>query len=195
MTNERLGPIGQLASLRAEFDEFKCASAAEREAVISERDGLAKEVAILKKQAKDASLLENIPAKERKMEITNDTEDTECSLGEKDDNMEVSETDENIIATKKTQVENGVKQVLDSFTSQFDEDGYMKVLLPRAEEMDENSMTTTKDLFNSIPTTKQLVGACNVVKKHVEEGAQDVLVSAADQFDENGYMKCCLPQE
>ena len=87
----------------------------------------------------------------------------------------------------KNHVEDGAKQVAASVADQFDEDGYIKALLP-GEEADENIMPT-------LPTTKELVNACDTVKNHIEDGAHQVLVSVADKFDENGFMKCCLSQE
>ena len=87
----------------------------------------------------------------------------------------------------KNHVEDGAKQVAASVADQFDEDGYIKALLP-GEEADENIMHT-------LPTTKELADACDTVKSHIEHGAQQVLVSVADKFDENGFMKCCLSHE
>ena len=87
----------------------------------------------------------------------------------------------------KNHVEGGTQQAMATVADQFDEDGYIKALLP-GDEPDENNMPT-------LPTTKELTHACEAVKNNIEDGAKRALTSVADQFDENGYMKCCMTQE
>ena len=94
----------KLAALLTEFQEFKRVTTAERDALVSEHNALAKEVCDLRDQIEEASL--------------------------------VSKENE-------------------------------------ARESQKNDMMTE-------------------IKNQVETTAQNALVTVADKFDENGYMKCCL---
>ena len=94
----------KLAALRAEFDEYKRSSTAERdaltserEALSSERDALAKEVVSLKEQAKESTL--------------------------QDENETVDES------SKESTNFPFAQHALDSVAEKFDEDGYMKCCL------------------------------------------------------------------
>ena len=96
----------KLAALRAEFDEYKRSSTAERdaltserEALSSERDALAKEVVSLKEQAKEST----------------------CTL--QDENETVDES------SKESTNFPFAQHALDSVAEKFDEDGYMKCCL------------------------------------------------------------------
>lgn len=233
------GPMGQLAALRAEFDEFKRASTEEKHVLISERDAMAQKVDILTEQVKEASMLgewmlevkPNDEESKESEETVQSTMETDSDPVESNEALAMSisklvtdlsgakfvvdiiagqfdndgyikallpgdgsyetravmpSTKEFVVACDavKNQFENGAKQVASSVTNQFDEDGYIKAMLP-GEEADENKMP-------AFPTTKELTDACDTVKSDFEVGAQRVLVSVADKFDENGYMKCCL---
>lgn len=94
----------KLAALLNEFQEFKRVTTAERDALVSEHNALAKEVCDLRDQIEEASI------------VSKENEEKE---GQKSD----------VIAD---------------------------------------------------------------IKNHVEATAQNALVTVADKFDENGYMKCCL---
>ena len=192
------GPMGQLAALRVEFDEFKRSSAAEKAGLISERDNLAQKVDLLTEQVKEASMLgEWMLEVKTNNEESKESEDTACKMKEEEntddakrDMIESSETlvksIPNFDAGVRTQVEVGTKIPLDSVANHCDEDGYIKVLLPG----DENSKRNRNITF---PTSKDLADACDIVKNHVEDCAQQVLASVADQFDEEGYIKALLP--
>ena len=193
--NSTQGPMGQLAALRAEHDELKRTSAAQHDALSAERDALAKEVDVLKKQVQEASKFGEWMLEVKPDDNSEGTKDTDCQ--KEDDKMDVDEssedkavpfaslsvTGENIVK----HMESGTKLVVDTVANQFDEDGYIKALLP-GEEPDENNMPT-------LPTTKELTDACEAMKNNIEDGAKRALASVADQFDENGYMKCCMTQE
>lgn len=194
---KELGPMGQLAALRAEFDEFKRASAEEKDCLISERDAMAEKVDLLTEQVKEASVLPVKPNDEQ----SKDSEETDHKAEEEKrdttdpESIDSSETLAKSIpkfitefdAEVKTRVEGGTKFIVDSVADQFDEEGYIKVLLPG------NGME--KDRAVTMPTTKALVDACDIVKNQVEVGAHQVLTLVADQFDEDGFIKALLPGE
>ena len=94
----------KLAALLTEFQEFKRVTTAERDALVSEHNALAKEVCDLRDQIEEASL-----------------------VSKENQEKEIQKSD--VIAD---------------------------------------------------------------IKNHVEATAQNALVTVADKFDENGYMKCCL---
>ena len=200
---KEFGPMGQLAALRAEFDEFKRASAEEKAGLLSERDAMAQKVDLLTKQVKEASMLGDWMLEVKNDEQSKESKDTECKTKEEENitaaDSDFGESKENVLKSipnfingfdegVRTQVADGAKILLDSVANQFDEDGYIKALLPGEGKSGGN-------LSIVLPTTKELVSACDVVKNHVEDGAQQVLASVADQFDEEGYIKVLLPGE
>ena len=198
---KEFGPMGQLAALRAEFDEFKRNSAEEKAGLLSERDAMAQKVDLLTEQVKEASMLaESMIEVEPNDEQCKESKDTANNSNEEEKTKDAEATDSNETLAKsfpkfiaefdadvKTRVESGTKLVVDAVADQFDEDGYIKALLP-GDGSEKNRAVT-------MPTTKELVDACDVVKNHVEDGAKQVAASVADQFDEDGYIKALLPGE
>ena len=117
-TADKSGESRKLAALLTEFQEFKRVTTAERDALVSEHNALAKEVCDLRDQIEEASLVGTIP---------ND-----------------SNSKENESGSQKTDMMAEIK--------------------------------------NQVEATAQQAHAT----------AQHALVAVADNFDENGYMKCCL---
>ena len=94
----------QLASLRAEFEEYKRSSTAERDTLTSERDALSSE--------RDALAKEVVSLKEKSKESTL-----------QDENETVDES------SKESTTFPFAQHALDSVAEKFDEDGYMKCCL------------------------------------------------------------------
>ena len=101
---EKRGESGQLAALLTEFQEFKRVTTAERDALVSEHNALAKEVCDLRDQIEEASLVGTIP---------NDSNSKENDM----------------MAEIKNQVEATAQHALVTVADKFDENGYMKCCL------------------------------------------------------------------
>ena len=108
----------KLAALLTEFHEFKRVTTAERNALVSEHNALAKEVCDLRDQIEEASLVGTLPNDSNSKENENDSQKNDMMV----------------------------------------------------------------EIKNQVEATAQQAHAT----------AQHALVAVADNFDENGYMKCCL---
>ena len=93
----------QLASLRAEFEEYKRSSTAERDTLTSERDALSSE--------RDALAKEVVSLKEKSKEST------------------LQDENETVDESSKESTFPFAQHALDFVAEQFDEDGYMKCCL------------------------------------------------------------------
>ena len=91
----------KLAALLTEFQEFKRVTTAERDALVSEHNALAKEVCDLRDQIEEASLV---------------SKENEAAESKKNDMM----------TEIKNQVETTAQNALVTVADKFDENGYMK---------------------------------------------------------------------
>ena len=102
----------KLAALLTEFQEFKRVTTAERDALVSEHNALAKEVCDLRDQIEEASLVGTIPNDSNPKE----NEKTDSKIND-------------AVADIKNQVEVTAQQALVTVADKFDENGYMKCCL------------------------------------------------------------------
>ena len=102
----------KLAALLTEFHEFKRVTTAERNALVSEHNALAKEVCDLRDQIEEASLVGTIPNDSNPKE----NEKTDSKIND-------------AVADIKNQVEVTAQQALVTVADKFDENGYMKCCL------------------------------------------------------------------
>jgi len=125
-------PDAQLETLRTEFDAFKNEAAAKEEALSAERDALAKELATLKEQqSTDASDNSSSASENDMVEEVGDENAYGCNALEGcTAGCEAASGGCNGCEVPSSSACGAFDSVTKSVADQFDEDGYLKVLLP-----------------------------------------------------------------